>query len=218
MKKIPSKFYIQLALASFGGMVLAVGTARAVNPTVPDSVSLSPITRPSDPLSSSTLADRLAQRKSALKLQQTATRKQLILSKCVNVQTMLKNVQTKSEKAETVRQKKYESTANKLADTVSKLEQKNIDISSLKTTQTEFNSAVNKYLADYANFKAALADAVGVDCVSDPAGFEASLLTTRQVRLLLAKDSLAIKESVPQMKKELQTIKQNLSKSEAKNP
>jgi hypothetical protein len=171
------------------------------------------LTLPADPAQATTLPQRLSQRKTALKVQLSAPQIQKITKGCSLAQTGLQDIKTKDATAAEKRFQAYSALASQLAITIDHLERQGIDTTKLKIQQTTFKGAINKYLSDAANYKSAMDDVVVMDCKNDTAGFEATLLSARQLRTQLAADASAIKAEVPAITKAIEETKQSLIQS-----
>lgn len=176
-------------LSILGVFLLSCGTALAAT----SSNDSNPLTTPTDISQTSSLPDRLAQRKSALKLQISSERSQKLVKNCVSAQTRLKNIGTKDKSSADKRQETYTDLATRLNTIVRRLEIQGTDVSELKSAQSKFNSSINQYLSDMQTYKTTMDDIVVMDCKTDPSGFEATLTTARQLRAKLANDVSQIK-------------------------
>ncbi len=186
---------ILAASAIFGGGVLAVAAT--------------PSTTPQD---STTLPERLAQRKAAYKVQLTAAQQKDIASKCQVAQTGLQQLKTKESPNQAKRQQIYADLTKQLATTIDHLKRQSINTVQVEANQAKFVAAVNQFYADAASYDLAVDDTIITDCVTDSAGFRASLLDARQLRTQLSTDSAAIKATVPALKTSLTVAQQALIK------
>lgn len=170
----------------------------------------SPLITLPDPEESTTLSQRVAQRKNTASLKLTDSQIQNIAGRCAAAQTRLKNVQTKDKSIADNRHQTYEGVATQLDAIINRLQNQNVDTAQLKTAQAKFNNAINKYLADALSYKTAIDDAVLVKCAADPQGFEATLQEARKLRVQLAKDSEQVKAQVPGLADALTGAKNSL--------
>lgn len=192
-------------------LVVATGSGIAVAATTSNS-SLGPLVAPNDPEQSTTLSQRVDQRKNATKVRLSASQANNIAQKCVTAQTGLQQIGAKDKAAAQTRTQTYSALATQLTNTVDQLQRQNVDTASLQTVQTQFNNSINQYLSDNATYKAAMDDAVVMDCASDPTGFEATLQTARQLRAQLASDAAKVKAILPQLTQDLNNAKEALIK------
>ena len=173
----------------------------------------SPLVTPTDPEQSTTMTQRIAQRQSALKLKLTATQQQSLKAKCTAAQIKLQALKTRDAEAASKRQQVYSDLASKLVEIIAQLKLQGIDTTQITAAQESFNAAVNDYLSDAVAYKTALDDAAAIECSADPTGFEASLLSARQLRTQLTADVAKIKAARPQLIKTLNFAKQSLNSS-----
>jgi hypothetical protein len=206
----PFHFFILLAIFLIATSGVA-GAAIVTNQS-------SSLIFPNDPEQSTSLPQRIAQRKSALKLQLSAAQSQHIAQKCEVAQTGLQDINTKDKAAAQARSQTYSDLAKQLANTIDSLNRQKTNTASLTAAQTTFVRGINQYLTDYEAYKTALDDAVIMDCTADPAGFEASLQDARSLRTNLASDVAKIKSSVPALTQALDADKQLITQSIKANP
>jgi chorismate synthase len=139
------------------------------------------------------IIDRVTERKNTLKLQLTTAQSQKIVKNCVAAQTILKNTVAKDKKMLDQRQEVYADLSTRVTTTLRKLQRQNTDITDLKNAQIQFDTAVNQYITDASNYKDSVGDTVSLDCVTDPTGFEATLVSARQLKTKLADDTSGVK-------------------------
>lgn len=209
--KTQKKNLILYAPAALLAVIFLVGgVAFAVNS--PGSVTTSsPIITPPDPQASTTIEQRIAQRKAAVKIQQNAARSQQIASKCSLAQNAVGQIRTKDTKTRVQRNQAYTTLASRLNRVVINLGNQGVNTSDLFAKQKLFNEAVNKYLSTSMTYKTAVDDLVNMDCKTDPAGFEATLSQVRSLRAQLAKDGEAIKAQLNPLIDSLNSTKKKLS-------
>jgi hypothetical protein len=212
--KAKNKYLWRAVLA--GLISLPVISSAAWAATTQSSSSGSPTTPP-DPEQSTTLQQRIAQRKTAFKISLTAVQSQNIAKKCSAAQTALKTIQAKDKTKEFNRTQAYTDLATKLNTVVGRLDSQKVDTTNLKLEQTKFNSAINQYLADAATYKTALDDIVALNCIADPTGFQTALVEARQFRTKLSSDVQQIKSVNATLIKALGDLKNTLSKNAAKD-
>jgi DNA repair exonuclease SbcCD ATPase subunit len=210
---IKPKYLLYPALVCLVALPIISGIAWAEAATASSS---SPLTAPPDPEQATTLAQRLTQRKSKLKTQLTSIQSQNIVKKCSAAQTSLQAIKLKDQAKANARIKTYTDLATQLSTIINRLEKQKINVDGLKATQTKFNDAINQYLTDNAAYKTALDDAIAINCGTDPVGFETTLISTRQLRTQLSKDSAQIKAVVPDLAKVLSDAKAELLKNTTK--
>lgn len=207
MKTLKQKIPWALSLAVII-LMTAVGVVRADNGAV-----LANLVVPASPEDTSTIEQRLAARKASFKSMLPVAANASIVAKCSLAQSAIAEVKTKDVKAATIRFEAYDSLATQLSYLVDNLSSQGVDASGLLTAQNKFVTAINTYLVDASKYKAAIDDAVVVDCQKDPAGFKASLLETRQLRSKLATDVAAVKATTSDVRKALSAERQILIKN-----
>jgi hypothetical protein len=172
-----------------------------------------PLTFPSDPSQTTTIEQRIAQRKTITKITINAATAQTIAAKCALAQTAIGVVKTKDSTAREVRTQAYTNMAVRLNQIVENLGNQGFDASDVSSAQQKFNTNINRYLSDAQNYKTTMEDLVNMDCGKDPAGFSASLTMARSLRSQLAGDVTAIKDSFKDVSKVLNDVKKYLPKS-----
>ena len=190
-------------LASVGGVVFAAND--------------NPLITPKDPAQTTTILERIAERKSDFKVQLTLAQQKNLKTKCAAAQTVMQNLKTRDAAGADNRRQIYTDLATKLSNLVDKLKSQGVDTTGLTTAQKKFNDAINVYLADAVAYKSAMDDTVVLDCLQDPAGFEAGLMSARALRAQLANDVAKIKAVRPALIKALGDASQNLSASEQRD-
>ena len=196
-------------LSLFVGLTIAVagGAALAANDN--------PLITPVDPAQSTTLEQRIAQRKASLKIQVSKARQQVIKAKCSTAQGALQSQKNGDAIAADSRRQVYTDLATRLNDLIAKLKASNVDTTSLAAVQKQFNDAINTYLTDAAAYKTTMDDVVVIGCVNDPAGFETNLEEARRLRTQLAADVAKIKALRPALVKAINDARQTLMKANA---
>jgi hypothetical protein len=138
------------------------------------------------------LSDRVATRKNSLNLQLSAAQSQKITKNCVAAQSILKNI-AKDKTALDNRQEVYADLSTRVTTTLRLLQLQKVDIEDLKNIQTQFDRTINQYIADASTYQESVNDAIAIDCLSDPVGFDATLVSARQLRVRLTDDTSKIK-------------------------
>jgi hypothetical protein len=163
------------------------------------------------------IADRVTQRKNALKLQLATAQSQNIAKNCVAAQAILKHTAAKDKKMLDQRQELYANLSTRVTTTLRKLQLQNVDITDLKNTQIQFDAAVNQYIADVANYEDSISDTAVLDCTNDPTGFEATLINARQLKAKLADDAGNIKNARSLLSQSLQKAAGTLTTNAPEN-
>jgi hypothetical protein len=203
------KRLLQISVSSSVLLSLAGGAAYAATSNNTNSSTGNTAT------GSSLLNQRIAQRKTALNTQLTTAQSQALAKKCVAVQKTLLAIKTKDETKVDKRKQAYTNLSAKLNEAVTILQKQAANTDSLRTQQQLFNNQANQYLIDSQTYMTTLNDLVLMDCSKDPAGFEATLLSARQLRTQLVNDYVLIKATSGNLAKNLTDSKAGLNKSEA---
>jgi hypothetical protein len=160
---------------------------------------------------------RVAQSKAALKLQLTSAQSQKISQKCSGAQNMIKTITAKDKLAADKRQQTYTNLSTQLTTEIRLLQNQGSDITELKSAQMQFDTALNRYLADVANYKTAMEDIVALNCTTDPVGFESLLTNARQLRVSLATDTAQVKTAKNALVQALSTVATSLKSDQAES-
>ncbi len=191
---------LTLALMVWSGAALAA-----------DNTAQGPLTMPADSEQATTQAQRITARQAAFKTQIAAIDKAKISAKCTLAQSVVNSVKSQDATAYSTRLATYSDLADRLADAITKLKSQGIVVNDLNTAAANFYKSINTYLADHANYKAAIDDAASISCTSDPAGFELSILDARQLRAKMATDAAAVKSDVGPLVSAIASTKQQLA-------
>lgn len=158
-----------------------------------------------------TLQERLAKRKTDLKTKLAGAEEARLKLKCKAGQVPVKNLSGRIKGLETSRDKVYANLINKLTNVSEKLKERELDTATLDTQIAMLKTKIETFRTDIAIYKQAVSDLGEMDCVSDPAGFKASLETARSARGKLAIDAAAIKTFVKEnIKPTLVTLRTQL--------
>jgi hypothetical protein len=167
---------------------------------------------PVDLSKTSSPEQRTTERQAKHKAELSKYTTQKVAAKCTDLTSKLKVQSDKDKTALSKRQEVYVKLGNNLADKVSRLNGFQIDTARLTNAQQAYTTEVNKYLMDSQNYKAALEDALGLNCAQNSTAFMANLLEARVLRTQLADDSRVIKTSIPDIESALNQVKTRVSK------
>jgi hypothetical protein len=216
VKKSKTQLSIKTVLLSLLLLPVISGVAWAATSANPPASAGNPLTTPTDSSESTTLPQRLSQRKTALKVQLSSAQAVSIAKGCSVAQLGIQEIKTKGVASANTRHETYTKLATDLNAIIDHLERESINTAALKSAQTKFNTAINKYLTDAESYKTTMDDGVVMDCVADAAGFQATLLSARQFRTQLSSDVSAIKAAVPDLSKALSDAKDILVQADNK--
>lgn len=175
---------------------------------------LSGLITPSAQEDSTTQDQRLSARRA--KVQLSAADKASITSKCALAQTAVNDRKLKDSKAAAIRLQTYNDLVTRITFLVDNLSSQGDDASQLLNAQNYFVATINSYLVDAASYKVAMDDLVTMDCMSDPAGFRATLNDARNLRAKLTTDTAAVKGNISNLQKNLAASRQALITKTAK--
>ncbi len=212
MKKIlknhkPVLFLALILCLGFSGRLVHADTTNTV---------LSTLITPSSPEDSTTIDQRIAQRKTTYKAQLVAVNAAQVASKCSLAQSVLTEVRSKDSKTASIRLQAYNDLAKRLAFLVDNLSSQGTDATALSNAQTQFIASINTYLNDREKYKVAMDDAIVIDCNADPVGFRASVLDAQKLRATLIPDVAAIKNDQAAMRTALSNERKLLISSSSK--
>ena len=160
------------------------------------------------------LTQRLTQRKDALKTKLAAAEQQRIQTKCKNAQGVIAPLANGIETAHTKREEVYGGVIARLATLVGKLKAQNVDTTKLQSEIDALKTQYTQYQTDMTAYKQAVTDLKSMDCVSDPAGFKASLDAARTALAKVQTDAAGIKTYVKEtVKPTLQSLRTQLESS-----
>lgn len=142
------------------------------------------------------LKTRITQIKADLKIKLTDAESKKLKLKCQPAQAIVKTVEVRVATNVLARTKAYQELTGKLTDITTKLQAKGVDVTEFKQEQTVLQAKITTFSTDLAAGKQAIDDVRNVDCVSDPAAFEAALQTAQAARDKLIKDATDIRAYV----------------------
>lgn len=163
------------------------------------------------------IADRIAQRKAALKTKLTTLEKTRVMAKCkASQQGGLNTEKGRVKGLETSRTEVYKNLLNRLTNLSDGLKAKGMDTTSLNADIDTLKTKIDTFNTDLTAYKQAVSDLAGMDCATDPDGFKASLETARTALKKVNDDALAVRTYLTTtIKPLLVTIRGTLEKSEA---
>lgn len=168
---------------------------------------------PADTSQTTTRDQRVNQRKAEQQAHINEQSLSNLAARCEKIQKTITTLKTKDAKALTRRHDFYTDKANKLNYIVENLKKQNISSATLETASQPFTVAVNKYLVDAQNYKAAIDDLAAMNCSSDTAGFRATILSAQKLRAQLATDAQNIKATFTQIRATVEQAKKMLPKA-----
>jgi hypothetical protein len=204
--------YLKYKIVAFFSVCLCLGWIGHARADTSNTV-LSNLITPNSPEDTTTIEQRLSQRKATYKSQLALTNNPSVAAKCELAQSPLIDVRTKTTKAAAVRLQAYNGLTKRLSFLVDNLSSQGIDPTELSNAQNTFVAAINTYLNDAENYKTALDDSITVDCKNDPSGFMASVLDARKWRAQLGPDVVAVKATQSTLRKALSDERQLLIKN-----
>lgn len=161
-----------------------------------------------------TLAQRITERKAALKTKLTTTEKTKIVAKCVASQGVVGNIKGKLQSTENARIKAYTTIQNNLTQLSAKLKDKGVNTTELDADLAVLKTKIDTFNTDLATYKQTVSDLKDVDCKSDPEGFKATLESSRTALQTVNKDGVAIRSYITDtIKPLLKTIRTHLGET-----
>lgn len=162
------------------------------------------------------LQERLTKRKTDIKTKLATAEEARLKLKCKAGQVPLKNLSGRIKGLETSRDNVYANLVNRLTKAAEKLKERGLDTATLESQIATLKTKIETFKTDLAAYRQTVSDLGEMDCVSDPAGFKASLEAARSARLKLAADSAAIKTFVKEdIKPTLVTLRTQLGALES---
>lgn len=140
-----------------------------------------------------TLAQRVEENKAKQTTKLTAQQEANLKTKCTLAQTKSTVLAKKVTDNDVVRGKAYKKISASLETLTAKLEAADYDATTLEDQQTMLAGLIKTYQTDTAAYKQFLADINEIECVTDPAGYKATLEAARLQRAVVNKDAVAIR-------------------------
>lgn len=219
-----------LALGSMlvlaGGLVVMQPQRTAAHGDTPQATSSSPTAsteqKPLTEEQKAQIKSRVEKYKAQAGVVNRAAEARLKL-RCNVAQTVTKNVRVKALTLRDNRTKAYKNIADKLAHTVTKLKEKQIDTTKLEEQIATLNTKIAAFTTAAEAYKQAIDDMADMECTTDPGGFKAALdqaRTAQRTMHTLATEirtyvSNAIKPTLVQLRAEL--AKQSTTEGENNN-
>jgi hypothetical protein len=155
---------------------------------------------------------RIQERKTEFRSKLTFAKQARIKTVCKSSQGKLSKIQGRINGLETSRSKVYANLIQRLESLSTKLEDKNVDTTELKSQIAELNILIATFNTDLADYKQAVSDLAEMDCQADAAGFQASLEAAREARAKTAESAKAIRTYLTEtIKPTLKEIRQQLN-------
>lgn len=155
------------------------------------------------------LKARIDERKAALKVRLDAAKQARIKTRCKTAQGSISNIRGRIKGLETSRANVYENLLDRLTKLNERLKTHDVNTTEFEAQLEELHTLIDTFSTDLAAYKQAVGDLADMDCVSDPAGFQASLEAARTARTKAADSAKAIRTYLTE------TIKPTLSELKA---
>lgn len=139
------------------------------------------------------LEQRLQMRKNERKAKLPLADERRIKQKCKASQGKVSSLSGRIKGIETSRTQVYGNTVDRLIKLSTKLKEKGLNTTQLESQIAELVIKINKFNTDLTAYKQVISDLTAVDCVNDPAAFQASLEAARTARETVANDGAAIR-------------------------
>jgi hypothetical protein len=157
------------------------------------------LNKPVDSQKTSSLSDRITERKKKYKLELSASAQDSIEKKCAAAQVKITELKEKDAVSIDKYYKAYGSIADQVSTMVARLNGQGVSTAGIQTALNQYVDAANQYLVDADLYKAALADMEAMECQEDAEGFAVSLQDARKLRTKLATDAQAAETKVQSM-------------------
>ncbi len=128
------------------------------------------------------LKKRLEENKAKLKTKVDEAAKKRIIAKCKPAQNIVKGAETSANAISTNRGKAYAKISERVQALIDKLKTAGIDTTELEAAHLTAKTKAETLSASMKAYEQTLADLRGMDCVTDPTGFAATLETARAQR------------------------------------
>lgn len=170
-------------------MVFNIAAVYAVNHSGDGTVESQPITIQEDELSQvktrevlkDSIKERIAQLKEDRAIKLEAKREEIIVKKCENAQTRIAGLLERVGISSVRRIATYVTFGEKLTGFVTKLEEAGVDVTDLNATLAIYDGMVTDLDAQFDEYSQLLSDLSGMDCTTDPQGFQAGLDSARDI-------------------------------------
>ncbi len=153
-----------------------------------------------------TIAERIQQRKDALKIKLTAKQTASLKLRCKASQGVVSSLSGRVKGIETSRAEVYGNITDNLTKLATKLQNKDIDSNELQGEINTLQTKIANYKTDLSAYKLAVDDLSSLDCQADPTAFKTTLEAARTARQKVEDDVKDIRTYVTD------TIKPTLAK------
>jgi hypothetical protein len=161
------------------------------------------------------LQERLAKRKTELKIRVTTTEKQRLATRCKNATGPISSLRGRIKGIETSRAQVYDNLVDRLTSLSTKLEARGLNTDELNQQIETLQEKITTFQTDLATYKQIVADLGDMDCAADPEAFKASLEAARSALAKVKLDGTDIRTYVSDtIKPTLKTIREAISAQE----
>lgn len=165
-----------------------------------------PATDPIKPAAKTTDADkadaikkrdaRLSANKLKFTVKLAASEETRLKGVCKAAQEKTVALEARANKSNVERAKVYTAITSELTTLIPRLKAASVDTTEIEKSQTELASLISTYTTDYNTYLTSLNDLGGLDCVTDPVAFKSTLESARAERVVIAKDTAAVRTYV----------------------
>lgn len=143
---------------------------------------------------STTLQERITQRKDTLNVKLAAAEQRRLKLRCKQAQVSVTKLNARLESNLPKRDQAYTKLQERLEKFITNMDASaGTDTTALKQHQAALETKVATYKTNIAAYKQALGDVTAIDCLQETAGFKASLEEARQLRTALRSEATAIR-------------------------
>lgn len=162
---------------------------------------------------------RLDGLKASLKINLDDTTKKHLELKCKPAQSMVVSAASNDKANGTKRDDAYKKITDGVSALIARLKANGVDTATLATSETALEQKVASFNTDMTTYQQTLTDLQLLDCITDPAAFQAALITARTQRETVRKDALDIRTYITAtLKPALEAVKLKLKPVAATQP
>ena len=219
-KKIKAFLFIMLATTVIlpvlgASAVTEETTTDSAETTTPEATTLQTTATPENGAStdkSSGREARLKAYKESIKTKLTAVKEKRVAARCKAAQEKVTVVRTRMQTALANRKQAYTTISERLDSVVEKLQKAGVDTTALETARQDVKSDVALLDEAMNAYDTVLADLETMDCVADPATFQAALESARETQKSLRDQAQALRQfATTEVKALLEEMKTKLS-------
>ncbi len=157
-------------------------------------------------------AERVKAYKEKVQSKLTAVKEKRLTTRCKNAQEKIMALRTRLQTALSNRRKAYQTISEKLDSAVEKLKKAGVDTTKLETARDDIKADIASLDESMNAYDTVLADLEEMDCVADPATFQAALESARETQKSLREQAQQVRTfATTEVKALLEEMKTKLS-------